>query len=68
MMVEHELSKRLADGNTDIQRKAGVGTRYAAGTIEDHDMIGIAQHDVAGAGVGDDFIQVANVDILLDRN
>ena len=40
--------------------------RGAAGAVQRDDMVGMLQHDVARQRVGDDLLQVAQVDILLD--
>ncbi len=66
VVLGDETGERLADNEADVERLAGIGARGAAGALQDHDVIGVLQHDVAGAGVGEYLLQVGQADLFLD--
>jgi len=47
-----EAGERLAYNQADVKRQAWLGARAAAGAFQAHDVVGVAQHDVASAGIG----------------
>src|SRR5512144_250408 len=64
MMLVHKAGEGFADDQTDIQRQAWIRTRRAAGTVEHHDVIGIAHDDRSSTFVGDDLFKVRDGDLF----
>lgn len=66
VLFDDEAGERLAYDQAYVQGQARVGARYTTRAVERHEVCGILQHDVAGAGVGDDLFQIGQPNILVD--
>ena len=67
-MLADEAGKRFADDQADVQGQARIRARGAAGARHGDDMVGVLQHDVPRRRVGDDMLQIAEIDVLLDSD
>jgi hypothetical protein len=63
VVLGDKAGKRLANDKANVQRLAGMGSRGPAGTLQDHDVIRMMQHNIAGASVGNNLLQVGQVDL-----
>ncbi len=66
MMFNDKTGKGLPHHQTDIQRQAGIRPGRTTGTIQRHQMLGIFQHNRAGAFVRDDLLQIGESNLLVD--
>jgi len=65
MMIGHEACERLANDETHVERQAGILSHRPTRAFQGHDVIRLAHHDVARCGVGDDLLQVPQVDLCI---
>lgn len=66
LVLDDETGKRFANDQADIHWQAGMFAGSPAGAVEHHDVIRVVQDDIAGAGIGDHFFQIADAYFLLD--
>ena len=66
LVLVHEAGKRLTDDQADVQGQAGIGFGRPAGTVQDHDVVGVLQDQGTGAFIGDDLLQVREADLFVD--
>ncbi len=68
VVIYHHTHKRLTDDNAHIQRLAGIFTRSPTWTFQYADVIRLQHHQIAGCLVGDDMLQVLEVNIFFHQH
>ncbi len=68
VMIGDERGERLADDDADIERQAGVRPCAAAGAVEENQVVGVFEDQIARPRVGEDRFQPGQVKRFLQRH